>query len=332
MGRPVSMKGKIVMNYLDDYPTLTPTQLANRIWSNEISRNHFKHVEEIRGLVRLYTGKNGKKFREKGKIIAGGKYYRENLVIPNGEKNELKHYRIPKQINRILLLSDVHVPYHDEVALQVALEYGIEKEIDCIILNGDFIDFYGISRWETDYRKRNFANEIKIAQNILKVIRDTFPLAHIVYKIGNHDDRWSQFLLRNELKGLDEIELSGLLKFKELEITEVGSMATIWANKLAILHGHEHKYGMIAPVNPARGLFLRTKQSAIMSHVHRVSEHTEKTHDGKLIGCWSTGCLCELTPEYMPYNNHNHGFALIELHDKEMFTVYNKKIINGEVY
>jgi hypothetical protein len=34
----------------------------------------------------------------------------------------------------------------------------------------------------------------------------------------------------------------------------------------------------------------------------------------------------------MPYNNHNHGFALIELHDKEMFTVYNKKIINGKVY
>ena len=329
MGRPPTLRAEIVKKYLAEFPSLTPTQLAHRILSNPISKNHFQNAEDVRGVIRVYMGKKGKKSRQD---ITSNQFFRDKLNIPHGEKNELKHYTIPKQYKHILLLSDIHVPYHDEVALQVALEYGIEKEIDCIVLNGDFIDFYAVSRWETDYRKRNFANEIKVAQQILTVIRETFPLAHIVYKIGNHDDRWAQFLLKNELKGLDEIELSGLLKFRELGIKEVKSMATIWANKLAILHGHEHKYGMIAPVNPARGLFLRTKQSAIMGHVHRVSEHTEKTHDGKLIGCWSVGCLSELTPEYMPYNNHNHGFALIELHDKEMFTVYNKKIINGEVY
>jgi len=330
MSRLKQEQGNIIVNYLKDFPQLTPTQLAERIMSNPIWENHFKDKETIRGLIRYYKGVSGNKQRKK--MPEKGQYFIDKLNIPNGEKNELKHYKIPNKVKRILLLSDIHVPYHDEIALQTALEYGIEQEIDCIILNGDFIDFYAVSRWETDYRKRNFANEIKVAQNILSVIRDVFPLAHIVYKVGNHDDRWSQFLLRNELKGIDDIELSGLLKFKELGITEVASMATIWANKLAIIHGHEHKYGMIAPVNPARGLFLRTKQSALMSHVHRVSEHTEKTHDGKLIGCWSTGCLCELTPEYMPYINHNHGFALIELHDKEMFTVYNKKIINGKVY
>jgi predicted phosphodiesterase len=329
MPNKITIKGEIVKRYLAEFPKLNPTQMAHRIMSNDISKNHFKNIEDARNIVRCYMGKLGQKNREK---MASNQFYRDKLNIPYGEKNEIKHYKIPSKVKKILLLSDIHVPYHDEIALQTALEYGIEQEIDCIILNGDFIDFYAVSRWETDYRKRNFANEIMIARNILQVIRDVFPLAHIVYKIGNHDDRWSQFLLRNELKGIDDIELSGLLKFQELGITEVKSMATIWANKLAIIHGHEHKYGMIAPVNPAKGLFLRTKQSALMSHVHRVSEHTEKTHDGKLIGCWSTGCLSELTPEFMPYNNHNHGFALIELHDKEMFTVYNKKIINGKVY
>jgi len=98
------------------------------------------------------------------------------------------------------------------------------------------------------------------------------------------------------------------------------------------LQPHEHKYGMIAPVNPARGLFMRTKQSALMGHVHRVSEHTEKAHDGKLIGCWSTGCLCELQPDYSPYNNFGHGFAHVILEKDGTFTVLKKKIINGKVY
>jgi predicted phosphodiesterase len=259
-------------------------------------------------------------------------FVEKELIVPQGQRNELKHYKLPTKYKKILLLSDVHAPYHDELALKVALKHGIKEKVDCIILNGDFIDFYSKSRFESDYRQRNFPNEIKVAKGLLQMIRKVFPNALMVYKIGNHDDRWSQFLVRNEIKGLDSIELASLLGFKELGIVEVDSMATIWANKLAIIHGHEHKYGMIAPVNPARGLFLRTKQSALMSHVHRVSEHTEKTHDGKLIGCWSTGCLCQLTPDYMPYNNHYHGFAIIELHDKGMFTVYNKKIIDGNVY
>ena len=329
MAKQTTIKGKIVKAYLADYPQLNPTQLAERIFSTAEGKNIFETKEDIRNLIRRYRGLHGVIDR---KNVTDKRFFIDKLNIPIGEKNELKHYKIPSWLKKILVLPDVHAPHHDEVALQTAIEYGVQEEIDTIIINGDFIDFYAISRWETDYRKRNFANEIKIAKNILEVIRDVFPLAHIIYKIGNHDDRWSQFLLRNELKGLGDIELSGLLNFRELQITEVGSMATIWANKLAILHGHEHKYGMIAPVNPARGLFLRTKQSALMSHVHRVSEHTEKAHDGKLIGCWSTGCLCQLNPEYMPYNNHNHGFAIVELHDKEMFTVYNKKIINGKVY
>jgi len=324
MPKTPSLKGKIVLRYLNEYPELTTTELANRIYSNDINKNHFKNVEDVRSTIRYYRGTKGK---------YNYSVLNKELLhkLPTGIKSQIKHHII-KGANKILLLSDIHVPYHDEIAINAAIAYGKKQKVDCIILNGDFIDFYSISRFETDHRKRNFSNEVTTAIDVLRYIRNQFKNEQIIYKVGNHDDRWQQFIIKNELTGLNEIELQGLLKFKELGIKMVDSMATIYANKLAIIHGHEHRYGLIAPVNPARGLFLRTKQSVIMSHVHRISEHTEKTHDGKLIGCWSTGCLCELTPDYMPYNNHNHGFAVIELQKNNMFTVYNKKIIDGIVY
>lgn len=321
--------GNIIKSYLSQFPELSSTDIAKRILSNPVAQNHFKSEENARALIRYYRGKMGNKARSELQTM---QYIQDELKVPKGRKNELKHYKLPTSINKVLLISDVHAPYHDEVALTAALQYGINEKVDCIVINGDFVDFYSKSRFESDYRERDFPNEISTAKGLLEMIRRVYPSAHIVYKIGNHDDRWNQFLVRNEIKGLDALELSSLLGFAQLNIVEVGSMATIWANKLAIIHGHEHKYGMIAPVNPARGLFLRTKQSALMSHVHRVSEHTEKTHDGKLIGCWSTGCLCQLTPDYMPYNNHYHGFAIIELHQRDMFTVYNKRVIDGNVY
>jgi predicted phosphodiesterase len=328
-GQKITEVGNIVKAYLRDFPDLSSSALAQRILSNPMAKNHFRTEEHARSTIRYYRGTSGAEKRQKLAIMD---YIQTELIVPKGQKNEIKHYKLPTTIKKVLLISDVHAPYHDELALKVALQTGIDEQVDCIIINGDFIDFYSKSRFESDYRQRDFPNEVNVAKGLLQMIRRVFPHAHIVYKIGNHDDRWNQFLVRNEIKGLDCLELSALLGFAELGIIEVGNMATIWANKLAIIHGHEHKYGMIAPVNPARGLFLRTKQSALMSHVHRVSEHTEKTHAGKLIGCWSTGCLCQLTPDYMPYNNHYHGFAIIELYQKGMFTVYNKKVIDGNVY
>jgi len=287
----------------------------------------FKDIESARGAIRYYTGGHGAKERHK---LADRRFLLEHL--PASVSVPIEHYTVPLANRNILNISDLHIPYHDPTAVALALNYGLQHEVDTIILNGDVIDFYAVSRFETNPDKRDLNNEIEQARDFLYTLREAFPSTLIIFKRGNHEVRWDNFLMSKGLQGVKEFTLEILLHFHELDIIPVGSLSTIWAGKLAILHGHEHKYGMIAPVNPARGLFLRTKQSAIMGHVHRVSEHTEKAHDGKMIGCWSMGCLCELTPEYMPYNNFGHGFAHILLEKDGMFTVLNRKIINGKVY
>jgi hypothetical protein len=61
--------------------------------------------------------------------------------------------------------------------------------------------------------------------------------------------------------------------------------------------------------------------------------HNSVVYDDNNIMCWSTGCLCELEPSYMPLNNHNHGAAIVEVdHLTGSFKVENFIIINGKVY
>jgi predicted phosphodiesterase len=325
-GAKTSAKGNIVKEYLEKFPTLSIRAIASKIWENDDVKAGFKDYEDVRNVLRHYTGTKGLAGRNQ---LADKRFIRTDL--PSQKPKEFEDYTLPTANRNILVMSDIHLPYQDNEALSLAIEYGIEHKVDTVILNGDVTDFYAVSRFEIDYRKRDLPEELYTTRDFYQTLRKAFPNALIIAKVGNHDDRWQQYLLKHFLKGIEEIELYSLFKFAELGIKEVASMSIIWAGKLAILHGHEHRYGMIAPVNPARGLFLRTKQSALIGHVHRTSEHTEKTLDGKLIGTWSTGCLTTLEPHFMRFNNHNHGFAHIELEKDGMFTVYNRKIINGRI-
>ena len=71
-------------------------------------------------------------------------------------------------------MSDVHVPFHSIEAVTAALELGVMEQVDCIFLGGDFMDFYSISSYEKDPRKRSFMEEIKTGKEMLKRIREVF--------------------------------------------------------------------------------------------------------------------------------------------------------------
>jgi len=117
----------------------------------------------------------------------------------------------------------------------------------------------------------------------------------------------------------------------ELNITFIPDKQIIHAGKLTILHGHELGASVFSPVNIARGLFLRAKDSALCGHHHQASEHTEPNINGKITTCWSVACLCELHPDYMPINKHHHGFAHVRVLDTGEFEVSNYRIVNGKI-
>jgi hypothetical protein len=231
-------------------------------------------------------------------------------------------------VGRVGVLSDIHVPYHSEVALAAAVKHLRKAGLAALVLNGDLADFYAISRWTKDPRKRNFKAELDQVRQLVGWIRQEFPKIPIIFKAGNHEERWNHWLWAHAPESSDDPRM-GLDQWLELDehgIELVEDQRPIMAGKLPILHGHEKGKGISAPVNQARGAFLRLHHTVLEGHGHRTSGHCEPDMWGSEVFCWSTGCLCDLRPEYARLNKWNHGAALVEVHDDGSFDVQNLRI------
>jgi hypothetical protein len=216
--------------------------------------------------------------------------------------------------------------------LSAALDFIQSEKPDAILLNGDTIDFYGLSRFMKDPRKRSVAHELQATRDFLDILSQFG--AKIYFKIGNHEERYEHYLMRvaPELLGVREFELKHLLGLDSRGIDLITDKRIMKANDLNIVHGHEFGQSIFSPVNIARGLFLRGKVTAMQGHNHAVSEHTESNMNGEITTTWSLGCLCELNPAYLPINKWAHGLAIIDLSENgKDFHVRNYRIHKGKI-
>lgn len=322
-------KADLARKYREKY-TNTPTLTLARIMYNE-NAEAFKDIEDARSSIRYIEGKMGaalKKYVKNTKFVKDEPRPLNPWKLPESEEQTFEPYIIKGK--RIAVLSDIHIPYHSVTALTTALNKIQEEKPDTIYINGDLIDFYQLSRFQKDPRKRSAAHELKSTNEFLDVL-EQFG-AKVIYKLGNHDIRYEHYLIQKapELLGIPEFDFSNLLKLKQRGVDLVPDKVIAKAGGLNLIHGHEFVQSVFNPVNTARGLFLRAKTSALQGHNHQVSEHTEPDMNGQITTTWSVGCLCELNPAYMPLNRWAHGLAFIDLDGKD-FHVRNYRIYKGKI-
>lgn len=298
----------------------------------------FRTLESARSVFRILRGANGK---ESLSHLSEKRFVREPRKSGDPFKRirkGLTHFKNwgPLQVDgpaKALVLSDIHIPYHHSAVI-TALQHGKKNSVNTILLNGDTVDFFTLSKFEKDPRKRNLRREIETTREFLVTIREAFPKARIIYKDGNHEMRWESYLSVKapELLGIDDFTLDKVLRMADCGVEYVTDFRPIRLGKLNVLHGHEYRFAIANPVNAARGLFLRAKVYAMCGHFHQKSEHSENNLEQKSISTWSTGCLCEMHPDYAPLNNWSHGFAIVEVEKDGNFLVQNKFISGGKVY
>ena len=323
--------GNIALEYINKFPD-TPTMTLAR----KMVKDHplLFDVERARTRIRYYRGALGKSRREKMKKTspetirevgeAGWKY-----ALPPTKALPWSNYEI--QFKKTLILSDIHIPFQDNTAIETAIKFGLDYKPNCILLNGDIHDCYSISKYNKDPRLRDFPDELKSLEQLFQYLRERFPKIEIIFKLGNHEERYEIYMFSRapDMVGTSTWEYSELINANKYKIKVVKDKQIIKLGKLPIIHGHEFMRGAFNPVNPARGLFLRGVHTALTGHWHRTSDHAERTLDDKVITTWSQGCLCDLHPQYSPLNKWNHGFAIVE--SSEDFRVQNKRIWNGKV-
>ena len=324
-------KREIALEYCTKYENFSTRAIARLLlkdfpldFTESNARSMVQHIRGEKGDNKV--GEMNRSEKTKKQFMA------RNFELPESDYEERKNFIIPKGQNNILILSDIHFPYQDNKALELALRYGIENKVNCVYLNGDTLDMYHGSRFVKDRRKRDLASELQIGRDFLKMLQDTFKCP-IYFKIGNHEKRWEDYLRIQapELLGIADFELETILRFREFGVTLIKDKQIAMAGKLPIMHGHEWQGGFAPPVNPARGLYMKAKESCIIGHHHRTSEHTEKSLKGEVTTTWSTGCLCGLQPDYAPYNNYNHGFAHVQTDKEGNYHLKNIRIINYKI-
>lgn len=327
-------KSDLARKYREEYGWEMPTLKLARIMYSE-NNLLFKDVESTRLFLRYIEGKHGARNKKFKTIIPMPERPKNPYNLPESHQEKREPFVLPKVCNNILLISDLHIPYHDIDAITIALDYGKKENVNTIFINGDLIDNSQVSRFEKDMKKRSVKQEFDATKEFLVQLREAFPDASIYWLKGNHCTRWEKFLEQKVREIWDDpyFHLEERLRLNEQKIKLLDDTVLVKAGKLSITHGHHIFKGIFVPVSPARGAFLRAKQSVIVGHLHRASYHTEMDLDGKVIGCWSTGSLCELRPNYSPLvSNAQHGFAHILVEKNGDFTVKNYQIINGKLH
>lgn len=255
-----------------------------------------------------------------------------NYELPQSFEEEFEHYHLPEHLCNVGIMSDTHIPYHSNEAIDESINYFVKKNVDAILLNGDIIDCYQLSRFNPDPRMRHFVDEIEAFKQFIEVLKKNLT-KNIFFKLGNHEERYERIMISRSPEFLDipQFEFRNIMGCDELGVDVISDQRIVYVGNLPVIHGHEAamKY---ASVNPARTLFLKTYKSSMCGHLHRTSNHNEQSLDGKIISTWSVGCLCDLHPKYRRLNNWNHGIARIEKDVDGNFEVINFRLMRNKIF
>jgi predicted phosphodiesterase len=321
----------IILDYLEKFPNAPSRTLAKKIY-NENSA-FFTDFENVYFRVRYYRGQSGSKNRDK---LKNNKFQKElkvkvmiqKLQLPESHTKTRNSFTFPTGCKKLGVFGDVHIPYHDNTALEVMFKKFEEEKVDSIFINGDLLDFYQLSFHEKDPREVHFKGEIEAGKEFLAYIRNRFPDIPIYYITGNHENRFERYLRikASELLDIDECRLDVILHVAEYKIEYLPFRSKVVFGDYTIEHGD--KIPGAGGVVPARTLLMRLKSNSIVNHFHKSSESSQRIYgvgEPTNIRAYSLGCMCDLAPEYMEINEWNHGFCIMSK-IKDKVSVSNYKI------
>ena len=252
---------------------------------------------------------------------------------------------------RVLILSDLHGPFLDSRCWKIVLNVIGDWKPDTIILNGDVADFSQISRHDRKIRFKGGEYDVPwdlyeeimfIRHQILDPLRKAAGKAKIIFRKGNHEQRWDDIAASNPgaleemlvtARRLQSFELPDILQFKKFVITYDPKPIMLLHDLFTVIHGV--KTSKMAPRDN-----LRLFGSGTSGHTHRLGVWTDVMH-GKLQGWFESGCLRNIDDvEYLPFGSApdwGNGFLTLYINKKRFFCnthmiIGRQCVFNGKTY
>ena len=334
-------KRELVRKYISDNGVTE--NVPTRTIAKELYRLHpnlWSSVETARGTVRSVRGNYGEKTRGQIKDENKTSFFRQNrdpAII--GKEYNLNPIKIgfedlKYKYKKPLIFNDIHFPYHELEQIIIAIEYGIKKGIDSIYLNGDILDAGAISRFNKERYTVTIGEEREMFWSFIDYLQEQVKLP-ITFKVGNHEERWENYLRNRspEIAEIAEFSIQNFLKLEELGVDFVEGKQVMHMGKLMVIHGHEFGESTYSPVSASRGIFNKALTDVLIGHSHQTNEYHQRNARGEEIICYSVGAMTQLNPNYRTFSftKCNLGFAIVEIEDSGDYLVYNKRFKGNKI-
>lgn len=189
-------------------------------------------------------------------------------------------------MKRIVVLSDMQIPYHDKKAVKSVLSFVKDYQPDELFCVGDEADSPEPSRWNKG-SAGEFAGTLQagldLTASIMKDFKEAIGDKPFNTMRSNHGDRVQHYVNRYApaLSSLRELEYAKLLHYRENEITyhdKLWQFSPGWI----LAHGDEGNLNKTAG-GTALALARKTNASVVCGHTHRIGiQHEHQGYNGKI--------------------------------------------------
>ena len=99
---------------------------------------------------------------------------------------------IPKVDNKILILSDPHIPFVEHELMWQAVEDGVDQGCNILVINGDYLNGDALSS-HAKFKHQSLEEEVAMGAAILEKLRERFEIVYLLDDNHIHD-RWRRWM------------------------------------------------------------------------------------------------------------------------------------------
>jgi predicted phosphodiesterase len=301
---------KEIYNNLEKYPTI-------------------RHVAEKLGIHPRTVGKKAARLREAGEDLIDRSAHivrTQKQDIVNKHNREIPEYRKPVERDskneRVLVISDMHIPYQHPDALDFLKAIKKKYKPDRIINIGDELDNHAMSYHESDPDAPSAGDELRRARPIVKQLEEMFPNMDLIEsnhgslyyrKAKTHGIPKEVLLPYNDLLQVGpgwrwHFDLTITLSNGELCYFHHGKVSDVLVLTqrmgMSAVQGHYHNSFRTAFWGNPRGLYWGMQVGCLIDDSSFAFQYNKTTTDRPVIGC---GIILKGVPHLLPLVMDKNG-------------------------
>jgi predicted phosphodiesterase len=303
-------------------------QIANM--TNEKFNTEYWDSERVRDVIRKHRKK-----QEKSNM--------ENIKVPEVYIKP----KITSKKKKIMIMSDIHYPYHRGDVLDNIKKHA--NEISALIIGGDAFNNDSLSRF-AEISKLSFEEEIIGFYNFVKEMRDILPITvKIIFIRGNHEFRLYKYIASQHDKQLAKFinpeviqmltdgftiyEGTKKIDYKPIENVEyVPHWFTNINNELIVCHPEEFSRVQVKTAMDAVQYFLSRGEQfsmVIVGHLHVFGESKKFGKYGVQLGC---SCKPQRYADKgsLKYSPQDYNYMIVSFDENGKIDINDSKIYHLE--